>query len=68
MTRNYETRCWMCGKADLEPDDRGMKCRSCGATFNLLPKPGLPPFKGEGWKVTAGLTPQNPDHFSIPVQ
>ena len=38
--RKYETRCWLCGSSDLKPDKRGIICYSCGATYNLIPKPG----------------------------
>lgn len=40
MKRKYETRCWLCGSTQLVPDARGMKCGSCGATYNIIPKPG----------------------------
>lgn len=39
MARKYNTRCWLCGSTDLEPDDRGIRCRKCGATYNIIPKP-----------------------------
>lgn len=44
MSRKFETRCWLCGSNDLEPDSRGVRCRSCGTTFNILPKPGADPL------------------------
>lgn len=61
MKRNYETRCWMCGSTDLEPDQRGMVCRKCGATYNLIPEPGKEAFKGQGWRVSQGLDPYKSD-------
>jgi len=44
MKRRYKTRCWLCKSTDLEPDDRGMKCNSCGATYNIIPKPSSDPI------------------------
>jgi len=29
----------MCHSKDLEPDDRGIRCRNCGTTYNLVTKP-----------------------------
>ena len=40
MTHKYEQVCWSCGSKDVEPDKLGVKCRSCGATWNEVPKPG----------------------------
>lgn len=40
MSRKYQTRCWLCGSTDLEPDAKGMVCKACGATYSILPKPG----------------------------
>lgn len=37
MTENYERKCWNCGSRDIEPDARGVRCRSCGATWNKCP-------------------------------
>ena len=42
MTHKYETQCWFCGCSDLKPDDRGVVCLSCGATWNNLTNPGFP--------------------------
>lgn len=42
--RRYNTRCWLCGSTDLEPDERGIRCHSCGATYNIIPKPGSDPL------------------------
>lgn len=40
MARKYLTRCWYCSCTDLEPDERGIRCRSCGTTYNITHKPG----------------------------
>jgi len=44
MKRKYNTRCWFCDSTDLKPDDRGINCRSCGATYNILPQPSASPI------------------------
>jgi len=38
MTHEYERQCWNCGGQDLEHDDRGVRCRKCGATWNEVPQ------------------------------
>lgn len=43
MARKYETRCWLCSSKNLEPDERGIVCKDCGATFNVIPKPASSP-------------------------
>lgn len=43
MTHKYERHCWYCGSKDLEPTDYGVKCRSCGATWNKVPQVGQDP-------------------------
>lgn len=62
MKRKYETRCWLCQSCDLEPDDKGIRCRSCGATYNVIPKPGSNPITmlpdPVGFKE-AGLSPKS---------
>ena len=44
MTHKYERQCWSCGSKDMEPDGRGVRCRSCGATWNEPPRSGPPDF------------------------
>lgn len=64
MTRKYLTRCWFCTSTDLVADERGVCCQSCGATYNIILKPGASPItlkrdyafapKGTGsWKSTS---------------
>jgi len=36
MTHKYERKCWSCGSDDLMPDIHGVRCRSCGATWNKI--------------------------------
>jgi len=43
MTKRFEKKCWYCGSRDIEKDDRGVRCRSCGATWNELSEIGSPP-------------------------
>ncbi|MBA7658573.1 hypothetical protein ES703_66532 [subsurface metagenome] len=59
MTRKYNTRCWFCGSTDLEPDARGIICRKCGTTYNVIPKPGSDP-------ITMQKDPMAPSYSSIP--
>ena len=35
---DYTKQCWYCGKRTMKPDARGFRCKSCGATFNKLPR------------------------------
>lgn len=44
MKRTYQTRCWLCGSTDLEPDARGIICKACGATYNVIPHLGPDPI------------------------
>ena len=44
MTHKYKRQCWNCGSQDLMPDTRGVRCRSCGATWNDLPEGGSLPI------------------------
>lgn len=43
MTHKYERKCWNCGSENMEPDDRGVHCNDCGATWNNVPNPGASP-------------------------
>lgn len=36
MPREWETRCWYCGSTDLEPDEKGIRCRKCGTTHTVI--------------------------------
>jgi len=38
--KDHTKVCWSCGKETMEPDERGYRCRSCGATWNKIPEPG----------------------------
>ncbi len=44
MTLKYERQCWGCQGKDLEDMGAYVKCRSCGATYNYVPKPGNYPI------------------------
>jgi len=55
MTQKYERKCWNCGSTELEPDDRGVKCKSCGATWNNTPALKSAP-------VTIVNDPQSPNY------
>ena len=46
MTHNYEQVCWNCGSKDMETDALGVKCRTCGATWNRCPRPAAPIMSG----------------------
>ena len=37
MKPKNERQCWFCGGRDLETDSRGVRCRNCGSTWNVLP-------------------------------
>ena len=37
MKKDYTKLCWYCGSKDMEPDERGVRCRKCGATWNQPP-------------------------------
>lgn len=52
--QNYTTRCWLCSSPDLEPDEKGMRCKACGATFNVIPKPTSYPIVIKPDPVTDG--------------
>lgn len=39
MTSKYERQCWSCGSKDMEKDARGVRCQSCGATWNPQTSP-----------------------------
>jgi len=56
MKRNFETHCWLCNSTDLEPDDRGIHCRSCGATYNVTHKPAM-----DCIKIAMNLATGKPD-------
>jgi hypothetical protein len=40
MTHKYEKKCWSCGSTDIETDGRGIRCKSCRATWNQIPNLG----------------------------
>jgi len=40
LRHKYERQCWSCQGKDLENMGRYVKCRSCGATWNYIPKSG----------------------------
>lgn len=37
MEKDLSQVCWYCSSRDLEPDEYGVRCRKCGATWNSLP-------------------------------
>lgn len=37
MKKDYEKYCWSCGSTKLVPDEWGVRCKKCGATWNKLP-------------------------------
>ncbi len=47
-------KCWHCGKEELVPDARGMRCASCGATDNKIPKLSNSPVDPGGHRVNVG--------------
>lgn len=38
MTTKYERQCWNCDSKNLEKLANHVKCRDCGATFNVVPE------------------------------
>lgn len=60
MKRKYNTRCWLCDSTDLEPDEKGIHCRSCDATYNIIPKPGSAPIT---LQRDLGLVPKGKGSF-----
>jgi len=37
MTHKYERQCWHCGSKNMEKLTNYVKCRDCGATWNITP-------------------------------
>lgn len=69
MVDKYETRCWLCGSPELEPDARGFKCQSCGATYTAVLKPGPHPITMRPDPVTGQLSASPSDAYikSLPL-
>ena len=67
MAHKYTTRCWLCGSTDLEPDDRGIRCRSCGATYNIILRPGPSPITIENDPNSPNYHPKQPSDSSPSV-
>lgn len=58
MKHLYERQCWYCGSRNLVPDDRGVRCRSCGTTWNKLPE-------SHGSPITIVNDPESPNfHYT----
>ncbi|MBA7677096.1 hypothetical protein ES703_85344 [subsurface metagenome] len=43
MTHKHERQCWYCGSHNMEHLTNHVRCRDCGATFNVLPDLGPSP-------------------------
>jgi DNA-directed RNA polymerase subunit RPC12/RpoP len=38
MTHKYGRQCWNCGSKNMERLANHVRCRDCGATWNVVPK------------------------------
>lgn len=57
MTHKYERQCWNCGSKDMEKLANHVRCRSCGATWNVVPELHKIPVINE---VIINITPGGP--------
>jgi len=48
MTNKYESQCWYCGSQDIERLQDYVSCRSCGGTWNEVPKSAFDPMAEHG--------------------
>ena len=50
----HNKTCWYCGSKDMLDMGDYVKCSGCGATYNDLPRPGLPILEEESVELAAG--------------
>lgn len=44
---DYKLRCWFCGAREMEDLGEYSQCRTCGATYTVMPPPGGDPRWGK---------------------